>query len=257
VIEFENVHLNFGNREVLGGVSMRVDDGKITAVLGPSGSGKSTILKLMLGLLKPNEGHIFIDGVDISGFSEQLLFPIRKKMGMVFQGNALFDSLSVNDNLGFFLRENLNLPEAEISERVRGQIQFAGLEGFEDYLPDSLSGGMRKRVAIGRALIFGPSMVLLDEPTVGLDPISTKKILDVIKSLREEKGLGAVLVTHLIQDVFAVADRVIILYHGKIIFDDIPSKMYEVKHPFIQSFLKNAEEDELIKLTEADTEGDL
>lgn len=173
---------------------------------------------------------------------EKHLFPIRRKMGMVFQGNALFDSLSVTENLSFFLKENLRLPASEIEKRITEQIDFAGLKGFEHQAPDSLSGGMRKRLAIGRALIFGPDMVLLDEPTVGLDPISTKKVLDVILRLKAERGLGAVLVTHLINDVFTVADKVIVLYEGKIIFNDTPHAMHGFSHPFVESFLSNSVE---------------
>jgi phospholipid/cholesterol/gamma-HCH transport system ATP-binding protein len=241
-IELQDVHLNYGTREILKGVSLSARHEEIVAVLGPSGSGKSTIIKLMLGLIKPTSGRVLIDDVDISHFSEKQLFPIRQKMGMVFQNNALFDSLTVDENLGFFLRENLRLTEAEIAERVREQVAFAQLEGYERHLPDTLSGGMKKRLAIGRALIFGPRIVLLDEPTVGLDPVSTKRILGVIKRLKEEKGLGAVFVTHLINDVDSVADRVLILYHGKIILDGPPEAMHHSDHPFIQSFLENDEE---------------
>jgi phospholipid/cholesterol/gamma-HCH transport system ATP-binding protein len=241
-IEFTDVHLNYGTREILKGISIEARDKEIVAVLGPSGSGKSTIIKLMLGLIKPTAGKITIDGVDISHMSERELFPIRQKMGMVFQNNALFDSLTVEENLGFFLRENLRLTEAEIAERIRDQVSFAQLEGYEHHLPDTLSGGMKKRLAIGRALIFGPRIVLLDEPTVGLDPVSTKRILGVIQRLKEDKGLGAVFVTHLINDVDSVADRVLVLYHGKIILDGPPNAMHHSDHPFIQSFLENDEE---------------
>lgn len=242
MIEFRDVHLYYGKREVLRGISMIIPDGSITAILGPSGSGKSTIVKLALGLVKPTHGRVLVDGIDITNLPEEKLFPIRRTMGMVFQGNALFDSLNVADNMGFFLRENLNLPEEEIRERVHRELKFAGLEGYERQLPGSLSGGMRKRIAIGRALIFDPKMVLLDEPTVGLDPVSTKKILDLVKCLKEQQGLGAVLITHLINDVFSVADRVLILYQGQYIFNDVPEKMQEAEHSFIQSFLTNPEE---------------
>jgi phospholipid/cholesterol/gamma-HCH transport system ATP-binding protein len=242
MIEFKDVYLHYGDNAVLEGVSFMVPDAKITAVLGPSGSGKSTIIKLMLGLIKPYSGKILIDGVEISKMKERELFPIRKKMGMVFQGNALFDSLTAEENLSFFLRENLNLDEDEIERRVKQMIQFAQLEGYEDQLPDTLSGGMKKRLAIGRALIFGPSMVLFDEPTVGLDPVSTKRILDVIHRLREDRGLGAVLVTHLIHDVETIADNVLILFKGKIVFNDVPDQMQNSDHPFVASFLKHPEE---------------
>jgi len=242
MIELRNVSLRYGTREILKNVSLTIEDKKVKAVLGPSGVGKSTIIKLMLGLIKPTSGQVLVDNVDITHFSEVELFPIRQKMGIVFQGNALFDSMTISENMSFFLRENLNLPEKEIAARVQEQMKFAGLEGFENNLPDSLSGGMRKRVAIGRALIFHPKMILFDEPTAGLDPISSKKILDLIKRLQNEVGLGAVIVTHILQDVFAVADSVAVLYQGKIIFNDVPQKLYDSTHSFITSFLSNPED---------------
>ncbi|MFN3345972.1 MAG: ABC transporter ATP-binding protein [Chloroherpetonaceae bacterium] len=242
MIELRNVSLRYGAREILNNISLTIEDKKVKAILGPSGVGKSTIIKLMLGLIKPTSGQVLVDGVDITHFSEVELFPIRQKMGIVFQGNALFDSMTITENMSFFLRENLNLPEAEIEARVKEQMKFAGLEGFENYLPDSLSGGMKKRVAIGRALIFHPKMILFDEPTAGLDPVSSKKILDLITRLQREIGLGAVIVTHILSDVFAVADSVAVLYQGKIIFNDVPQKLYESTHSFITSFLSNQED---------------
>jgi phospholipid/cholesterol/gamma-HCH transport system ATP-binding protein len=242
MIELRNVSLRYGSREILKDVSLTIEDKKIKAILGPSGVGKSTIIKLMLGLIKPTSGQVLVDEVDITHMSEAELFPIRQKMGIVFQGNALFDSMTITENMSFFLRENLNLPESEIAARVQEQMKFAGLEGFENNLPDSLSGGMRKRVAIGRALIFHPKMILFDEPTAGLDPLSSKKILDLIKRLQSEIGLGAVIVTHILQDVFAVADSVAVLYQGKIIFNDVPQKLYDSTHSFITSFLSNPED---------------
>jgi phospholipid/cholesterol/gamma-HCH transport system ATP-binding protein len=242
MIELRNVSLRYGSREILKDVSLTIEDKKIKAILGPSGVGKSTIIKLMLGLIKPTSGQVLVDEVDITHMSEVELFPIRQKMGIVFQGNALFDSMTITENMSFFLRENLNLPESEIAARVQEQMKFAGLEGFENNLPDSLSGGMRKRVAIGRALIFHPKMILFDEPTAGLDPLSSKKILDLIKRLQSEIGLGAVIVTHILQDVFAVADSVAVLYQGRIIFNDEPQKLYDSTHSFITSFLSNPED---------------
>lgn len=237
MIELRNVSLKYGEKDILKNISLTIADNSIKAILGPSGVGKSTILKLMLGLIRPTSGQVIVDGTDISNMSESNLYTIRRKMGMVFQGNALFDSMTISQNLGFFLRENLKLPEKEIAERVSEQIRFAGLEGYEEQLPESLSGGMKKRVAIGRALIFRPHMILFDEPTAGLDPVSSKKILTVIASLRNQKNLGAVIVTHIIDDVFHVADSVAVLYHGEIIFDDITEKLNTAKHPFIRSIL--------------------
>lgn len=242
MIEFRDVHLYYSGRAVLKGVSMQIPDKRITAILGPSGSGKSTIIKLMLALLQPTFGRVLIDGVDISRLSEEELFPIRKKMGIVFQGNALFDSMTVSENMAFFLRENLHLPEEEIARRVNEQLRFAGLEAHAHQLPDSLSGGMRKRVAIGRALIFEPEMVLFDEPTAGLDPISANTILAFINQLKSKKRLGAVIVTHIINDVFSIADDVLVLYHGAIVYHDTPENMQHFEHPFVQSFLREPEE---------------
>ncbi len=239
MIELRQVGLKYGEREILKNVSLCIKDNTIKAILGPSGVGKSTILKLMLGLIKPNKGQVIVDGTDITNMNETSLYAIRRKMGMVFQGNALFDSMTISQNLGFFLRENMRLPEEEISRRVAEQIQFAGLEGYEEQLPENLSGGMRRRVAIGRAMIFKPHMILFDEPTAGLDPVSSKKILSLISSLRKNNNLGAVIVTHIIDDVFNVADSVAVLYQGEIIFDDVTEKLHEANHPFIRSILSD------------------
>ena len=239
MIELRQVGLKYGEREILKNVSLCIKDNTIKAILGPSGVGKSTILKLMLGLIKPNKGQVIVDGTDITNMNETSLYAIRRKMGMVFQGNALFDSMTISQNLRFFLRENMRLPEEEISRRVAEQIQFAGLEGYEEQLPENLSGGMRRRVAIGRAMIFKPHMILFDEPTAGLDPVSSKKILSLISSLRKNNNLGAVIVTHIIDDVFNVADSVAVLYQGEIIFDDVTEKLHEANHPFIRSILSD------------------
>jgi phospholipid/cholesterol/gamma-HCH transport system ATP-binding protein len=239
MLELRNVTLKYGDKLILDDVSLTVRDNTIKAILGPSGVGKSTIIKLMLGLIKPNHGQVFVDDVEITNLKESQLYPIRRKMGVVFQGNALFDSLTISENLSFFLRENLRLPEDEIEKRVAEQIRFAGLEGYEDQLPESLSGGMRKRVAIGRSLIFNPKMILFDEPTAGLDPVSSKKILNLISSLQKNNDLGAVFVTHIIDDVFAIADHVAVLYQGKIIFDGETGNLHESNHPFIVSILSD------------------
>ncbi len=239
MIELKNVCLSYGEKLILKNVSLKVQDNTIKAILGPSGVGKSTILKLMLGLIKPDCGKVFVDGQDITHMKETELYDIRRKMGMVFQGNALFDSLTISENIGFFLRENLKLPEDQVRKKVQEQISFAGLEGYEDLLPESLSGGMRKRVAIGRAMVFNPRMILFDEPTAGLDPVSSKKILSLISSLRHTSNLGAVIVTHIIDDVFNVADCVAVLYQGEIIFDDVTEKLHDSQHQFIRSILSD------------------
>jgi phospholipid/cholesterol/gamma-HCH transport system ATP-binding protein len=193
-----------GNTPVLNGVSFRIFRGETKIIIGASGSGKSTILKLMMGLEKPDEGRIFVDGQDITQMGESELVNVRQKIGMVFQESALFDSLMVRENVAYRLYE-MGVDDDEIDRRVRESLGFVGLEDAIDKMPSELSGGMKRRVALARALISEPSIMLYDEPTAGLDPITSKKINELIIALRDIKGVTGVFVTHRMRDAFTLA----------------------------------------------------
>jgi phospholipid/cholesterol/gamma-HCH transport system ATP-binding protein len=204
VISFRDVHLSF-DRPILQGVSFDLALGTTKIVLGGSGSGKTTILRLILGLLKPDAGSIHVDGTDVGRLSEEDLRPMRLKIGMVFQEGALFDSLTVGENVGYRLVEDGNVSEEEIEARVREMLGFVGLEPFFERMPAELSGGQRRRVAFARALLARPQIMLYDEPTTGLDPITASTITDLIVKVRDLDGVTSILVTHQLRDAFNVA----------------------------------------------------
>ncbi|PYQ07428.1 MAG: organic solvent resistance ABC transporter ATP-binding protein [Acidobacteria bacterium] len=204
VISFRDVHLSF-DRPILQGVSFDLAPGTTKVILGGSGSGKTTILRLILGLLKPDAGSIHVDGADVGHMVEEDLRPVRLKLGMVFQEGALFDSLTVGENVGYRLVEDGNVSEADIEARVREMLGFVGLETFYGRMPSELSGGQRRRVAFARALVARPQIMLYDEPTTGLDPITSTTITDLIVKVRDLDGVTSILVTHQLRDAFNVA----------------------------------------------------
>ena len=204
VISFRDVHLSF-DRPILQGVSFDLAPGTTKVILGGSGSGKTTILRLILGLLKPDAGSIHVDGADVGHMVEEDLRPVRLKLGMVFQEGALFDSLTVGENVGYRLVEDGNVSEAEVEARVREMLGFVGLETFYGRMPSELSGGQRRRVAFARALVARPQIMLYDEPTTGLDPITSTTITDLIVKVRDLDGVTSILVTHQLRDAFNVA----------------------------------------------------
>jgi phospholipid/cholesterol/gamma-HCH transport system ATP-binding protein len=215
LINLENVSFAFNGSVVLDDVSLSIDKGETTVILGPSGAGKSTIIKIILGLLKPSKGKVIVDKNNICEMDDDDLFPVRKKMGVVFQGNALFDSLNVEDNVAYFLNEHHALSPAETKERVSECLSFVNLEGTEKKFPEELSGGMKKRVAIARAISFHPEIILYDEPTTGLDPVNSKIIIDMIRKI-QDRGATSVVVTHIIKDAIAVGDRFAVIEDGKV-----------------------------------------
>ena len=222
MIELQNVDFAYDDKPILRDVSFRVDDGEAVAVMGPSGSGKSTILRLILGLDCPQNGKIMIDGRNICVMKEKEKRQVRKKIGMVFQDGALFNSLTVGENVGYYLIENTSADWEEIDHQVRTMLGFVGLDPDEliDKLPEHLSGGMQRRVAIGRALLStNPTLMLYDEPTTGLDPQSTENVLKLIEKLHHERDLATVVVTHQIADAFVIADRYVVLLEGRVVFD--------------------------------------
>ncbi|WP_413568822.1 ABC transporter ATP-binding protein [Bdellovibrio sp. HCB117] len=214
-IEVVNFHKSFGAKKIHSGVSFYVRKGECLGLIGGSGTGKSVLLRSLVGLEKPDQGQILIDGVDIARMRERELNEIRKKVAYAFQGGALFDSMSVYENLAYPLREHFNLNEKEIAEKIREQLAEFGLAGSEYLLPGNISGGMQKRVGLARAMMMHPEVVLYDEPTAGLDPYNTKRIQESILALKA-KGVTSILVTHDMPTVYAVCDKVALLQHGKI-----------------------------------------
>ncbi len=260
VIAFENVSLAFEDNQVLDGISFHLPRGESKAIFGVAGSGKSTILKLALGLLKPDSGSIYVLGEDVTQMSEQGLFELRAKVGMVFQESALFDSLTVRENVAFRLLEEHNISEEEIDRRVREALSFVELEHTVDLFPSELSGGMRRRVAIARATITQPEVLLYDSPTGGLDPVTSTTIIELIVKQRDVYKTSSLMVTHRLQDAFTMAthyfDRktnhmeqlppgmqcevpmnFLILRDSKIIFDGNLRELQETKDEYIREYI--------------------
>jgi len=260
VLEMRDVVKSYGDNTVLNGVSFQVRRGETKIIIGASGSGKSTILKLAMGLERPDEGHIFIENQDITQLREQDLAKIRVKVGMIFQESALFDSMSVRDNVAYQLHE-LGMNDVEVESRVRQNLGFVGLEDAIDKFPSELSGGMKRRVAIARALAGEPNIMFYDEPTAGLDPITSRKINQLIIALRDIKGVTGVFVTHRMRDAFTLASqyanndngsvqfhhegqdlciantRFLMLREGKIIFEGPDEVLRRSEDSYIKRFL--------------------
>ncbi len=238
LIRLEHVSLAF-DRPVLDDVDMDVVEGETLLVLGESGVGKSTILKLILRLLLPDEGHIRVCGQEITELSFEEVLDLRRRIGMVFQSSALFDSMSVYGNVAYPLEENTKMDQDRIEQIVREKLEFVDLDPDQvmDQLPAELSGGMRKRVGIARAIATNPEIVLYDEPTAGLDPLAVETITDLIKKLQRELGVTSILVTHDLRAGFKVASRVNLLRDGEIIFRGTPEEMVATEDPYIRTFI--------------------
>lgn len=243
-IELEDVTLQFGeDQPVLEGCNLRIPKGETKVILGRSGAGKSTILKLALGLLRPTKGTVKALGVDITNLRERNLRDIRHHMGIVFQGGALFDSLTVAQNVGFCMLENHHMSMAEVEPAIRSRLEYVELEGAYNLMPSELSGGMKKRAAIARAVMCEPQVMLYDEATSGLDPIATRRTNRLINRLRDDLHVTSVVVTHILEDAAAVADSVAMLRNGKIIFDGSPEELRNCPDPFVQEFISGKEKE--------------
>jgi len=238
VIEFRNVNFTIEDNPILTDVSFNVPRGQTRVILGPSGSGKSTILRLLIGLWHPDSGSILVDGEDITQVTPERMREIRKRMGMVFQQGALFDSMTVGENIGYTLLEDKH-DEEEIEQVVQTYLAQVGLDpALRDRMPDELSGGMQRRVAIARALAArNPDILLYDEPTTGLDPQSAERITDLIVQLRDTMGKTSIMVTHDIADAFKVGNRITVLDRGRVVFEGTPADLAEANNPFIAEFL--------------------
>lgn len=237
MIELKNVTVAYGSRVILDNISMTIGDGVTLVILGGSGSGKSTLLRLLIGLQKPTAGHILVDGVDITSLSESEFDQVRRKMGMVFQYSALFDSLSVGENVAFGLRQHTKLSDEDIKKIVSQRLDWVGLAGYEDYMPNELSGGMKKRVSLARAIAEEASILLYDEPTSGLDPITSMQISRLIRAMQKRLGCTSLVVTHDMRSAFYVGDAIALLDKGNFVEVSPPAQFQESKNKLVQSFI--------------------
>lgn len=237
-IRITDLHKSFGSQEVLDGINLEVETGKITVIIGKSGGGKSVLLKHIIGLLKPDKGEIWIGSAEITKLNEKDLNIVRKKFGMLFQEAALFDSMDVFDNVAFPLREHTKKGEKEIEKIVDDKLKKVGLLGFTEKLPSELSGGMKKRVGLARALVLDPDIILFDEPTSALDPIISLTILDLIKETQSHFRKTYLVISHDILGMFRIADKVAMLDNGKIIEYGTPHEIKRSDDDAVKEFLK-------------------
>jgi phospholipid/cholesterol/gamma-HCH transport system ATP-binding protein len=238
VIDIQNICKKFGTQEVLKDVSFKVKKGSTRVILGLSGSGKSVLMKHLIGLLMPDSGHILVDGVDLTALDHKGLLQIRRKFGMVFQQAALFDSMSVGDNVAFPLHEHTRLSKKEIWEKVAEKLEVVGLAGKEKKFPAELSGGMRKRVGLARAIVLEPACVLYDEPTTGLDPLTTDNVDNMIMDAKKRLNVTSVVISHDVGSALKIADEIAVIHQGKIVEDCGVDAIRQSKHPFVQEFLQ-------------------
>jgi len=245
LIEFRGVKKAFGPKVVYRDLNLDIRRGESLTIIGGSGVGKSVMIKMLIGLLRPDAGDIFFDGQEISRLSEKDFAPIRRRIAMLFQGAALFDSMSVFENVAYGLREHFDMSEAEIADRVAESLGYVGMEGSEDMWPSDLSGGMKKRVGLARAVAIRPDVILYDEPTTGLDPVNVTRINELILHLKNQLEYTSVVVTHDMSTVFTVSDRVAMVYGGGIVFEGTQEELRTTPEPHVRDFVEgNAPIDE-------------
>lgn len=242
MIRLEEVHKRYGEQKVLDGLSLDIRTGAVTTIIGRSGGGKSVLIRQMIGLEDPDSGAIFIDGKNIVGMKASELNKLRRRFGVLFQDAALFDSLSVEENVAFPLKEHLKLPERKVAEIVEEKLAKVGMSNHKQKFPGTLSGGMRKRVGLARALALDPDIVFFDEPTSGLDPITKGVIYRLILDTHRERSITYVLVSHDIQGVLKVSDEVMMLFKGKISAKGTPQEIMNSSDPVIRQFISGAAE---------------
>jgi len=239
MIELRNIHKSFRGLQVLKGLDLRIPRGRITVIIGPSGSGKTVLLRHIIGLMRPDRGSVLVDGVDIGKLGGMKLNEFRRRFGMLFQSAALFDSLSVYDNVAFPLIESSReRPTPNIDRTVKEKLGLVGLSGVEGKMPSELSGGMRKRVGLARAIVLAPSIILYDEPTTGLDPIMTLAIDNLILSMQKELRITSVVISHDIDSAFRVADQICMIHDGRIVECAPPDEFRHSESQVVQAFLR-------------------
>ncbi len=237
MIKLQNLTKYFDKLKILEGVTLEIPDGDSLAVIGPSGCGKSTLLRLLIRLDRPTGGAITVDNQDISRLTDEGLIRLRQKVGLIFQSSALFDSMNVFENVAFGLRQHGKLSEREIRRKVMEKLDMVELEKTEKLMPDELSGGMRRRVSIARTLAFDPKMILYDEPTTGLDPITSVTIEDLMMKLTRELKVTSIVVTHVMQTVYRTTDRIVMLHDGKFIETGSPEETKKTRDPIVRKFI--------------------
>jgi phospholipid/cholesterol/gamma-HCH transport system ATP-binding protein len=237
-IRIRGIEKSFGAHKVLKGVDLDIERGRINIIIGGSGQGKSVLMKHLMGLLKPDQGHIWVDGEDVVPLDDAELNRVRRKFGMLFQYAALFDSLTVEQNVAFPLIEHTRKSRAEIQELVMKRLHSLGLRNIEKKFPAELSGGMRKRVGLARALVLEPEILLYDEPTTGLDPVATKNVDDMIRDISAETGVTSVVISHDMASTFRIAHRISMLYNGQIAVTGTPDDIKRCRLPFVREFVE-------------------
>ncbi len=237
MIRINDLHKSFGLNKVLRGINLHIQSGETLAIIGQSGSGKSVLLKHMLGLIQPDRGSIIVDGVEICGSSETELNNIRRKFGLLFQAAALFDSLTVAQNVSFGLERYRDLSQEELQKKVKESLAMVGLQGVEQLMPYELSGGMKKRVGLARAIAYEPEIMLYDEPSTGIDPIRADAINELIIKMKQEFRITSVVITHDMTSAYKVADRIAMLYNGIIVTVGTPEELRKSDNQIVQQFI--------------------
>lgn len=246
LITARNLHFRHGDRTIYNGIDLEIHRGKVTAIMGPSGTGKTTLLRLIGGQIKPNAGELIVDGVNVAKLSRRKLFALRKRMGMLFQSGALLTDISVFDNVAYPLREHTKLSEDIIHKLVLMRLHAVGLRGARDLMPDELSGGMKRRVALARAIALDPMMIMYDEPFTGQDPISMGVLMRLIKELNDASGLTSIVVSHDVDEVLAIADYAYIISNGEVVAGGSADEIRQVDSAWVKQFV-NGEADGPVK----------
>jgi phospholipid/cholesterol/gamma-HCH transport system ATP-binding protein len=250
MIKIQNLSKTFNHNLVLDGISLNIQTGQTCVIIGRSGCGKSVLLKHIVGLLKPDSGRVLIEGKEVAKLKELELVALRSKISMVFQGGALFDSMDVEENVGFSLFEHTHLARKEILGRVEESLSLVGLGGIGNLMPSELSGGMKKRVALARAICIRPEIILYDEPTTGVDPITGDSINELIRSLHDKLNVTSLVVTHDMKSAYHIADKIAMMYKGKIILEGTPQEVQQSTDPVVHQFINGLSKGPITEVVE-------
>jgi len=240
MISIQNLHKRFATQDVLTGIDLEIQTGEALVIIGQSGCGKSVLLKHIVALLRPDEGKVMVDDDNIFDLGQRELMTYRKKVGVLFQFGALFDSMTVGENVGFCLKESMRMDASRIDEVVAEKLALVGLSGLEDKMPAEISGGMKKRVALARAIAAEPRILLYDEPTTGLDPITADVINELIVDVNKKLGVTSIAVTHDMASAYKIADRIVMLYGGKVVCDGTPDEIRSTDNPMVRQFINGS-----------------